>query len=72
MYTRTGKPLPLRVSPTDAPHLYMDTGRDTQMDSQTYSNIDIYTTHSDTDRHTDTWRHTSKHIYTETHINMCK
>ena len=70
--TWTGKPLPLRVSPRDVPHLYMDTGRHSQMDSQTYSHTNIYTTHNDTDRHTDTWKHTSRHIYTytETHINM--
>ena len=34
--------------------LYMDTGRHTQIHSQTYSHTDIYTTFNDTDRHTDT------------------
>ena len=70
MYTWTGKPLPLRVSPSDAPYLKTDTGRHTQMDSQTHSDIDVYTTHNDTYRHTDTWKHTIRHILTETHINM--
>ena len=70
MYTWTGKPLPLRVSPSDAPYLKTDTGRHTQMDSQTHSDTDIYTTYNDTDRHTDTWKHTIRHILTETHINM--
>ena len=50
--------------------LYIDTGRHTQIQSQTHSHTDIYTTHNDTDTQTlgniqaDTYKSTQRHIKT--------
>ena len=58
----TGKPLPLRVSPSDAPtnfHGHRQTHTNAFSDTQSHR---LYTTHNDSDRHTDTWKHISRHI----------
>ena len=60
-YTWPGKPLPLRVSPNNAPgtvHGHRQTHTNTFSNTQT----DMYITHNDTDRHTDTWKYTSRYI----------
>ena len=49
--------------------MYMDTGRHTQMHSQTCTHTDIYTTHNDTHRHMKTYKQTNI-TYTETYENM--
>ena len=68
MYTWTGKSLPLRVSPSDAPATVHGHRQTHTIHSQTHSHTDIYTTQNDTDTQThqstqaDTYKHTERHI----------
>ena len=69
LFTWTGKPLPLRVSPSDAyttVHGYRQTHTNTFSDTQSHRHIHHLKRQRQTHRH---WKHTCRHIltYTATH-----
>ena len=73
MYTWTGKPLPLRVSPSDVSTTvrgHRQTHTNAFSDTQSHKNTHHLQRQRQTHRHMETHKHTQRHI--ETHIQTQK
>ena len=67
VYTWTGKRLPLRVSPRDSPHLYMDTLTSRFSDTLSDKHIHHPQWHRQTHRHKETHKQTHINIHRDTY-----